>query len=257
MNSYPAPPFDALTYLGMLGLVAVVLPWAAWVFSAPAPARWLGFMRLLTVMLLVAAVSAALAASGLLARVDVQPPAIAVLTLATQALLLWHALSTRGTLVAKHATWSALVLLQAFRLPLELLMLHAAQVGVMPVEFSLAGYNLDVVTGALALPLGLLLWRRIAVPPLLVWLWNLWGIACLLVIVGLALATSPNLAFFGSEPAHLSLWVLRFPYVWLPVLLVGVAVYGQVIVTRKLLQRQAAAPHTASAMSPFMHHHNR
>ena len=115
----------------------------------------------------------------------------------------------------------------------------------------------DVVTGAVALPLGLLLRHHTAVPPLLVWLWNLWGMACLLVIVGLALATSPNLALFGAEPAHLSLWVLRFPYVWLPVLLVGVAIYGHVIVTRKLLRRHATAPDTISVMSASIHHNNR
>jgi hypothetical protein len=92
------------------------------------------------------------------------------------------------------------------------------------------------------------------VPPMLVWLWNLWGMACLLVIVGLALATSPNLALFGSEPAHLSLWVLRFPYVWLPVLLVGVAVYGHVIVTRKLLRRHATASNDSSVITSSMHH---
>lgn len=149
------------------------------------------------------------------------------------------------------------MLLQAFRLPLELLMLHAAQVGVMPVEFSMVGYNYDVVTGAAALLLGLLLWRHTAVPPLLVWLWNLWGMACLLVIVGLALATSPNLALFGNDPAHLSLWVLRFPYVWLPVLLVGVAVYGHIIVTRKLLWRDATAPNSIAVMSASMHHNTR
>lgn len=249
MNSYPAPAFDALTYFGMLGLVAVVLPWAAWVFSAPAPVRLLGFVRLLAVMLLVAAFSATLAVSGLLARVGVQPPALAVVTVATQALLLWHALGPRGALVAQHASLPALVLLQAFRLPLEWLMLHAAQVGVMPVEFSMVGYNFDVVTGAVALPLGWLLWRRAALPTGLVWLWNLWGLACLLVIVVLALATSPNLAFFGNEPAHLSLWVLRFPYVWLPVLLVGVAVYGHVIVTRKLLRQPAVAPSKIAVMT--------
>jgi hypothetical protein len=261
MNSYPAPAFDALTYGGMLGLVAVVLPWAAWVFSAPAPVQLFAFARLLGVMLLVAAFSAVLAASGLLARAGVQPPALAVLTVATQALLLWHALGPRGALVAQHASLPALVLLQAFRLPLELLMLHAAQVGVMPVEFSMAGYNFDVVTGALALPLGVLLVlfgsRRSALAHSLLWLWNLWGMACLLVIVGLALATSPNLAYFGNEPAHLSLWVLRFPYVWLPVLLVGVAVYGHVLITRKLLLRAAVAPHKMAVMSASRNHNTR
>jgi hypothetical protein len=53
-----------------------------------------------------------------------------------------------------------------------------------------------------------------------------WSMVLLLVILGLAAATSPNLALLGRSPAHLSLWVLRFPYVWLPVVLVGIAIYG-------------------------------
>jgi hypothetical protein len=271
MNVYPAPVFDATAFFGMLALVAVVLPWAAWVFSPAVDggtgnsnsdsdsqshsktSRLAHSWAVMRWMLAVAAISAALAASGVLARIDLQPPALVVLVLATQALLWWHALGPRGAAVARGLAVPAAVLLQSFRLPLELLMLHAAQVGLMPLEFSMAGYNFDVATGAAALPVAWWAWRvglqvgmqaggrQHPFTGALLWAWNLWGIACLVVIVGLALATSPKLALFGASPQHLSLWVLHFPYVWLPVLLVGVATYGHLVLTRRLLMAWPAA----------------
>jgi hypothetical protein len=235
MNHYPAPPHDLITYLGMIALVAVVVPWAAAVFSAgdkPARRRWLGALMAL------AALSAALAFSGLLSRADVRPPLLQVLIVTTLSALLWHGLSRRGLATAQRASMASLVLLQSFMLPLELLMLHAAQSGVMPVEFSMAGYNYDVVTGGGALLLGVALTLSPRHNPLqraLTWAWNLIGIVCLLVIAALAVATSPNVGYFGNSVDHWAVWTLCFPYVWLPVVLVGVASYGHVMVTRKLL----------------------
>jgi hypothetical protein len=243
MNHYPAPPHDLITYLGMIALVAVVVPWAAAVFSAgekQSRRGWLGAFSAL------AALSAALAFSGLLSRTDVRPPLLQVMILTTLAALLWHGLGRRGLATAQRASMASLVLLQSFRLPLEVLMLHAAQSGVMPVEFSMAGYNFDVVTGAGALLLGVALTLsprhtalQHALQLALTWAWNLIGIVCLLVIASLAVATSPNVGYFGNSVEHWAVWTLYFPYVWLPVVLVGVAIYGHVIVTRKLLQTSA------------------
>jgi hypothetical protein len=240
MNHYPAPPHDLITYLGMIAIVVMVVPWAAAVFSAgskPLGRRWLGAW--LAAWLALAAISAGLAFSGLLSRTDIRPPILQVLILSTLGGLLWHGLSRHGLATAQRASLASLVLLQSFRLPLEVLMLHAAQTGVMPVEFSMAGYNLDVLTGAGALLVGAVLKlspRHTGFHHGLVWVWNLMGMGCLLVIVALAVATSPNVGYFGKGVEHLALWTFFFPYVWLPVLLVGVAVYGHLIITRKLLQ---------------------
>ena len=239
MTHYPAAPHDLITYLGMIALVAVVVPWAAAVFSAgdkQSRRCWLGAFSAL------AALSAALAFSGLLSRTDVRPPWLQVMILTTFGALLWHGLSRRGWATAQRASMASLVLLQSFRAPLEVLMLHAAQSGVMPVEFSMAGYNFDVVTGAGALLLGVALTLSPRHSPLqraLTWAWNLIGIVCLLVIAALAVATSPNVGYFGNSVEHWAVWTLYFPYVWLPVVLVGVAIYGHVMVTRKLLQTSA------------------
>lgn len=239
MNSYLAPPHDTLTYLGMVTITCAVVPVAAWVFSA---GRWAALWRWLLAAGVVMALNAGLAASGLLARADLRPP-LALLVMAvvlpTALVLTVRAASQPG---ASGVSLASLVLLQAFRLPLELLMLHAAQAGVMPAVFSLAGYNPDVTTGASALLLGAWLWRGRRVPLGWLWAWNLWGIACLLNIAVLAVLTAPNVAVFGPGPHQASLWVLRFPYVWLPSVLVTTAACGHAWLTVRLLARAADQP---------------
>ena len=48
-------------------------------------------------------------------------------------------------------------------------------------------------------------------------------------------AHARNMAYFGRDTAHISVWILRFPYVWLPTVLVGVAVYGHLSLSVRLL----------------------
>jgi hypothetical protein len=111
----------------------------------------------------------------------------------------------------------------------------------MPPEMSYSGYNLDIVTGAAALALALLLRAGVGVPRAVVWIWNLWGLWCLAVITVVAVASSPMVRAFGDDPQHLNTWVLFFPYVWLPAVLVTVALAGHFVVTRALVAGRPSA----------------
>jgi len=53
----------------------------------------------------------------------------------------------------------------------------------------------------------------------------------------IAVASSPMVRLFGDDPRDVNTWVLYFPYVWLPVVLVTVAIAGHVMVTRALRGR--------------------
>jgi Na+-driven multidrug efflux pump len=81
----------------------------------------------------------------------------------------------------------------------------------------------------------------VRVPRAVLWAWNLWGSWCLVVILAVAVTTSPVVRLFGDDPRNLNTWVLFFPYVWLPVVLVTVAIAGHVMVTRALLRRGETA----------------
>ncbi|MGE3840787.1 MAG: hypothetical protein AB7I50_04305 [Vicinamibacterales bacterium] len=114
-----------------------------------------------------------------------------------------------------------LVGLQAFRLPIELVMHGAVSLGIMPVELSHFGYNFDNLTGAGALVIATALRRGVRVPRGVLWTWNVWGVWCLVAMAAIAIATSSLVRAFGDDPTHVNTWVLFFPYVWLPAGLIG------------------------------------
>ncbi len=185
------------------------------------------------------ALSGAVAASGLLGHFDLRPPPMALMFVVIISLGLALGLGRSGQRLATTLPLWALVGVQGFRLPLELVMHQAALEGVMPHEMSFSGYNFDIVTGAGALIVAALIARG-AAPRWLVIGWNLYGIAALCVIAVVAFLSSPMVRAFGDDPAHVNRWVTQFPYVWLPAVLVVAAVAGHVIVWRRLSAEASA-----------------
>ena len=176
------------------------------------------------------ALIAALALSGVLARFDLRPPPLVLWLAATLASALAVGLSPLGRRFAEQLPWVALVGFQAFRLPLELLMHRAAGEGVMPSVMSFGGYNFDILTGITAALLGLALLRG-PVPRSVLVAWNVLGSTLLAVVVTIALLATPIIRAFGDD--QLNLWVTRFPYCWMAVM-VSSALLGHVLVVRKL-----------------------
>ena len=132
--------------------------------------------------------------------------------------------------MADRLPLAALIGFQAFRLPLELVLHKAAAEGVMPVQMSFSGYNFDILSGLLAIPVAWLAWKGRA-PEALVVIWNLMGSALLLVIVTIAAVSTPTVAAFG--PDRLNTWIADPPYIWLPGLLVPAALLGHLLLWRR------------------------
>jgi hypothetical protein len=231
MNTFVAPIFNAITYFGMISMTCIVAFLTARTLSQGDTKR---FVLVLLGMSSLMVLTATIAVLGIFAKVDAAPPLLQVFTATVITLVFALGMSRFGGDVATNTSFGKLVILQAFRLPLEVVMYTAAVNAIMPMEFSFAGYNFDIVTGAGAVVLGIALLRRKAVPRWALVAWNAWGIACLVVIVALAIATSPKVAAFGSDLSKINTWVLFFPYAWLPTILVSVAVLGHTLVSRKL-----------------------
>lgn len=224
------PVFDLISAAGIGGLAVLVAGVVVWLrvhYERVSPGP--------TAVVLVAwmAVTAALAVSGTLARFDQRPPPMAIMIPVIFAVPILIALSPLGRRLAAAVPIAALVGLQMFRLPLELVMHRAAGLGIMPPELSYSGYNFDIVTGTGALLLVVAM-RIGTVPRAVVWAWNVWGLWCLLVIAWIARSSSPIVRLFGDDPRHLNTWVLYFPYVWLPTVLVMIALGGHLVLTRAL-----------------------
>jgi hypothetical protein len=96
-----------------------------------------------------------------------------------------------------------LVLLQSFRIAVELLLLGAFINEKLPVQMTFEGRNFDVVTGLLALPVGYLMAKgRISRKFAIVF--NIIGLVLLLNILVIAVLSMPTpIRYFMNEPANM------------------------------------------------------
>jgi hypothetical protein len=177
------------------------------------------------------------ARSGVLARFDARPPPFLGIFVGTFAVAVSVAASRAGRRLGEGLPMAALVGAQAFRLPLELLMHQAASEGVMPPQMSFGGYNFDIVTGITAIGVAALAARDRA-PRGLLLAWNALGLTLLVIVVGIAFASTPMIHAFGEDPAHVATFVAYPPFVWLPTMMVAGALVGHIVMLRELFRRR-------------------
>ena len=104
--------------------------------------------------------------------------------------------------------------------------------GALPVQMTFEGLNFDVVSGLSARALGAILWRG-RLPRWVVLAWNVIGLALLLNIVVIAVLSMPTrLRVFAAEPPNVL--VAEPPFVLLPPVLVQAALFGHLLVFRRL-----------------------
>jgi hypothetical protein len=198
--------------------------------------------RDLKLVLLVTAwfmVTGIFAVSGLGMKWDMKPPPMVlafVLFFAASVLL---TRSKHGRALVESTPVYVLVGAQVFRFPLELLMHQAGLEGVMPMQMSYAGYNFDIVTGITALPIAYAIAKGKA-PSWLALAWNTLGSATLLIVVVIAIVSTPPVHAFGDSPEKLNIWIAQFPFVWLPAVMVQFAFISHVTLWRKLRQKAFA-----------------
>jgi hypothetical protein len=177
------------------------------------------------------ALTLGLAASGRLSFTS-RPPTIGVVMLVGLMLVLVVGTSRLGLKLATGIPLAALIGAQAFRFPLELLLHRAYGEGLMPVQMSYSGFNLDILSGLFAIVVALQLVRK---PGSLVVarIWNAGGIVLLANIITIAILSTPTrLRVFTNEPANE--WIAHAPWVWLPTVFVVAAILGHILVFRRV-----------------------
>ena len=191
-------------------------------------ARWLAVG--LGVAAVYLGVSAWLAASGTLADVEARPPPAGLMLAAMSQGMVALAFSRVGDRLLRLPL-AVLVGFQAFRIPVEVLLAAAFDAGVVPVEMTWHGLNVDVVSGLAALALAAWLWRG-SPPRWVVAVWNGAGLVLLATAVVVA-----ALSAFGVLPTEPRMTLpVTWPGVWLPAWLVQLALLGHVLVFRALRQ---------------------
>ncbi len=161
------------------------------------------------------------------------PPRVAPYLALTIAACVAFASSRAGRALALHTPLFALVGFHAFRLPLEIWLHTMSGEGLIPVQMTWSGWNFDVLTGASAILVGALAWKGLA-PRALLWAWNLFGSALLLVVISVAVTSAPTALRMFTDGPSLDL-VFHAPFNWIATVLVSGALVGHVVLARRLL----------------------
>jgi serine-type D-Ala-D-Ala carboxypeptidase/endopeptidase len=162
----------------------------------------------------------------------IAPPAFMMAMAVTVAIVLTLGTTRVGGRLATALPLWLLVGFHAFRLPLELLMHRAYEHGLMPREMSYEGRNFDILTGVAALVLAIMLARGIAGARAARWFNALGALLLLNIVIVSALATPGPLHVLRTSPPNT--WVMSPPYVWLPTVMVALALLGHIVLFRRL-----------------------
>ncbi|HXG87488.1 MAG TPA: hypothetical protein VNJ02_04055 [Vicinamibacterales bacterium] len=227
-SAFLTTSFYVFTIALVLSIIALVHRANSWQDGSTGGARWTALFAVGAAAWL--ALTWVVAANGTLAEFDRRPPPLVLLAIAIFALSITLAFSRVGARLAT-LPFAWLVVAQAFRLPLELLMHRAADERVMPIQMSYSGRNFDIATGATALIVAALLAAGFGGRKLVAG-WNVLGTALLANILYVAIISTPVFAAFG--PDNLNTWVAYPPFVWLPTVMVVWALTGHLIIFRKL-----------------------
>jgi hypothetical protein len=175
------------------------------------------------------------AASGILQRWEATPPPFAFLVLGVLIVSVTLSFGRLGTRIAQETPLWVLVAVQSFRVPLELAMHALIERGIMPVQMSYSGRNLDIVTGATAVIVAALVKAGVG-GRRLVGAWNVLGLALLANVLTVAMASTPRIRYFGDD--RVVTFVTYVPFVWLPAVMVLAALAGHLMVFRALAHGQ-------------------
>lgn len=177
-------------------------------------------------------VSGALTASGVM-RTYALPPPLGLYALGSLVLAVLAARSRFGERLARGVPLVALVGVQAFRLPLELVLHRWHQEAVIPVQMTYTGHNFDIVSGSFALLAALYMLVTKTQPRALVWAFNVVGSALLAAVTTIAILSSPLPIRAYDGP--LLLIGVYFPFGWIVPICVGGALFGHLVLFRALV----------------------
>ena len=193
-------------------------------------ARWTALAA--GALAVVIAASLGLAWRGALRDFSSFPPPVMRLVVGVTVFTVVFAMGPVGTRLARGVPLAGLVAFQGFRVVVEVVLFALHREGALPVQMTFEGLNFDVVSGLSALALGAILWRG-RLPRWVVLAWNVIGLALLLNIVVIAVLSMPTrLRVFAAEPPNVL--VAEPPFVLLPTVLVQAALFGHLLVFRRL-----------------------
>lgn len=174
-----------------------------------------------------------LAKNGFFAVTTSFPPRLIISIVIPTIAIILFSVSTIGVRLLNAVPAHSLILMQSFRIVVEILIWYTYVESKLPIQMTWEGKNADILSGLLALPAGYYLWKYKKDSPKLVLAYNLTGIALLLNILIVAVLSFPTpVRYFTNEPSNII--ISRFPYIVLPGVLVPIAIAMHIFSLRKM-----------------------
>lgn len=187
----------------------------------------------------VLAYAALLGSTGVVERIDMFPPGIALLAVPLVLGVLLATLTGPGRVLASQIALPLLLGFQVFRFGVELTLHHLSSIGLAPRMMTLEGGNIEILVAATA-PVAAWLVTRGPLGRKIAWTWNLVGLLSLGNIVGRAVLSSPGpLQLLHGEVPDMA--ILIYPFTFIPGFMVPLALALHVLAFR------AFGPQSSSA----------
>jgi hypothetical protein len=206
--------FILITFLSLVGL-----------FLGTSGDKWVSGLFVLW-----AVFTGALSYNGFYLDTEGLPPRIMTVLVPSAVLVIYA--YRRLKVASLNLSW--LIAIHILRIPVELLLYRLFLEGLVPVSMTFKGWNLDILSGLTAIGiLALHLKGRLSLSLLRVW--NVMVLVLLSIIVSIAIlsAPSPLQAMAFDRP---NLAVLRFPYTWLPAIVVPVVLLSSLYIFKCIRQ---------------------
>ena len=209
------------------------------------------FIGITFILLSWAALLTVLSYDGFFSDFSKLPPRPALALLIPLPFVLGFAFSKTGTQLLQQVPSYWLVLMQSFRIAVEVLLWFAFLAGKLPIQMSFEGRNYDMLTGILALPAGYLLMKKKTYLPAIVIAFNIAGILLLLNIIIIAVLSMPTpFRYFMNEPSNIL--VAQFPFILLPGVLVPLAYSLHILSLRQLYIQENTVATVISPKKPYV-----
>jgi len=214
-----------LAYVALIGTVVA----ATLMRRLPRRAALTGLAGLLVWL----AYAGAIGYSGLLSDPTVRPPGMAILVAPILTCLVgWVGVGSFGGLLVRYVPLSVILLLQSFRVGVEVVLHLLWQAGRLPHLMTLEGGNVEIII-ALTAPLLAWITMRGQHRSKLVWLWNVAGLLSLLNVVARAVLTAPGpLNLIHADVPNLAMG--QFPFSFIPGFMVPLALILHVLAFRAM-----------------------
>ncbi len=164
-----------------------------------------------------------IAMTGWLANYESLPPRPGFVILPAFLIVVWLWNNSTVDELLKHIPPKNIIYLQTFRVFVEIALWMFFLANVLPIQMTFEGYNFDILSGLFAIPVAYAVFEKGA-PKWIAVLYNVFGLILVTTIVVISILSIPGpTRYFMNEPANSIIG--EFPFIWLPVFLVNLAVF--------------------------------